>query len=225
MTLPRVPEPEVMATESEASEYQLMDHGQVNRRFVEDLIAGGRVGQQVIDLGCGPAEIPIELCRQLDDVTVMAADLSVEMLEIAKREVDMAGFLERIQLVQADAKSVEGFGDAVADTVISNSLLHHLPDPAEALQAAVTLTRPGGRLFFRDLVRPESNEEVERLVTAHAGQESEAAQQLLRQSFHAALTLAEIRNLCEAFGIPPERVQMTSDRHWTLDWQRPDEPA
>ena len=39
MPLPRVLEPEVMDTEEEASDYDAMDHGGVNARFCEDLLA------------------------------------------------------------------------------------------------------------------------------------------------------------------------------------------
>ena len=59
MSLPRTLEPESMDTAQEAEEYESMDHSAVNDIFVDDLIAGGSVGPQVIDLGCGPAAIPI----------------------------------------------------------------------------------------------------------------------------------------------------------------------
>ena len=108
--------------------------------------------------------------------------------------------------------------DGMADTVISNSLLHHLDAPQLGLATAIRLIRPGGRLFLRDLARPENEQEVERLVACYSGQESAKAQQLLRQSLHAALTLEEIRTMAGGLGIQPEHVQMTSDRHWTIDW-------
>lgn len=222
MSLPRTLEPEVMDDPEEAALYELMDHQTVNHQFVDDLLAGGTVGPRVIDLGCGPAEIVIELCRRDESVEVLAIDLAVEMLEIAKRNIDIAGLLDRIALEQSDAKSMPEFHSGMADTVISNSLLHHLPDPAAGLETAVRLTAPGGRLFFRDLARPESSEEVERLVEQHAGGESEAARALLHQSLHAALTLEEVRELGRALGIGVEHVQMTSDRHWTLDWHGAD---
>ncbi len=60
-----------------------MDHSEVNRKFVDDLLAGP-VGPRVIDLGCGPAAIPIELCQRVASVEMIAVDAEVEMLEIAK---------------------------------------------------------------------------------------------------------------------------------------------
>lgn len=217
MSLQRIPEPAILSAADEAAEYLGMDHSEVNRRFVDELL-GGPVGPRVIDLGCGPASIPIELCSRKPDVEVMAVDGAVEMLELAKVEIDMAGMLDRISLHHADATRMQEFDDAIADTVISNSLLHHLDEPRLGLVTAMRLLKSGGRLFLRDLYRPETTEEVERLVCQYAGQETENAQQLLRQSLHASLTLTEIRGLARGLGITDQHVQMTSDRHWTLDW-------
>lgn len=221
MPLPRTLEPESMDTAQEASEYESMDHSSVNDLFVADLIAGGDVGPQVIDLGCGPAAIPILLAQRLPEVQVMAIDSAVEMLEVAKREIDFGGVMERVFLQHADAKTLEDFDDEMTDTVISNSLIHHLAHPESALVTALRLTRRDGRVFFRDLARPDNADAVESLVQQYAGNESEFAQQLLRQSFHAALTIEEIQALAGGLGISPEQVQMTSDRHWTIDCRRP----
>lgn len=223
MPLPRQLEPESMDSPREAMEYESMDHGEVNRIFVDDLIAGGSIGTQIVDLGCGPAAIPIILCERMEDVRVMGIDSSIEMLEIAKREIDFAGMIDRIFLEHADVKAMDDFEDALADTVLSNSLLHHLAEPVTALGTAVRLVRPGGRLFLRDLFRPATIPAIEHLVDQYSGDESEFAQQLFRQSLQAALTLEEIQQICSGLGIREDFVQMTSDRHWTIDWRRPAE--
>jgi ubiquinone/menaquinone biosynthesis C-methylase UbiE len=194
-----------------------MDHSEVNRRFVDDLLQRP-AGTRVIDLGCGPAAIAIELCHRDESIEMIAVDAEVEMLEIAKREIDAAGLLDRIALHHADACEMQFYSDEMADTVISNSLIHHLEHPEQGLASALRLIKKGGRLFIRDLVRPDSEREVESLVAAYSGQESKNAQQLLRQSLHAALTLEEIREMARGLGIRPDHVQMTSDRHWTIDW-------
>ncbi len=67
MGIERILEPEVMDTPEEARDYNAMDHSEVNRKFVDDLLAGP-VGPRVIDLGCGPAAIPIELCQRAPSV-------------------------------------------------------------------------------------------------------------------------------------------------------------
>ncbi|WP_146522479.1 class I SAM-dependent methyltransferase [Stieleria varia] len=223
--IPRTLEPESMDTAEEADEYRKMNHEAVNACFVHDLFAGGAVGPRVLDLGTGPAHIPILICEKDPEVEIMAVDSSIEMLEVAKIEIELSGMIGRIQLEHGDAKNLSGFEQAAVDTVISNTLLHHLAEPGIAIAQAVKLLRPGGRLFLRDLFRPESDDEVERLVTLYADGESEQARQLFRQSLHAALTLSEIQSLVNdlpgGLGIPAQNVQMTSDRHWTIDWVMP----
>jgi ubiquinone/menaquinone biosynthesis C-methylase UbiE len=219
--LPRSLEPEAMDDAAEVREYQRMDHRAVNQRFVDDLRSGGAVGPRVTDLGCGTGDILVLLCQQDDTLEGLGIDCSVEMLEAARLEIELGSVTGRVQLEHADCKSLEGFEAGTADTVISNTMLHHLAEPSLAVERGIHLLKPGGRLFLRDLMRPPTAERVEALVAEHAGGESEYAQQLLRQSLHAALTLDEARRMATALGIPAACVQPTSDRHWTLDWQRP----
>lgn len=215
--LPRTLEPEAIDDVAEARVYDRMDHREVNRRFVDDLLAGGPIGQQVIDLGTGTARIAIALCRRLPEVKVMAIDASTAMLDLAVTNVDVAGVIDQVQLEHADATTMDEFDDAICDCVISNSVLHHVSDPEAVLRTASRLVRPGGRLFIRDLMRPATAAEVDRLTELHAGGEPAEAKQLLRQSLHAALTLEEARGMLTACGLPAEAVQATSDRHWTID--------
>jgi ubiquinone/menaquinone biosynthesis C-methylase UbiE len=215
--IPRILESEYMDDPQEATLYDAMDHDHVNRLFVGDLLAAGKVGPRVIDLGTGTARIPIILCGQVDDVRVMAIDAALHMLDIAMRNVDVAGLRDRIQLDKADVKSLADYDDGICDCVISNTLLHHLPEPIAALRQAARIVRRGGRIFIRDLMRPPAVEDVERLTQLHANGASVEAQQLLRQSLHAALTLDEAKQMAEDCGIDPAAVCATSDRHWTLD--------
>jgi ubiquinone/menaquinone biosynthesis C-methylase UbiE len=213
----RTLEPEVMDTFEAAMMYDQMNHEAVNRKFVDDLVAGGDVGGEVIDLGTGTALIPIELCERVDGVRVLAIDASGEMLDLARRRIEIAQMTQRIQLEQADCKALKGFAAAMADTVISNTVIHHLPDPSLMVGEAVRLLRSGGRLFIRDLVRPATIGEVDALVAAHAANETKEARTMFRDSLLAALTIDEARQMFASFGLPAANVRMTSDRHWTFD--------
>ncbi|TWU43860.1 Demethylrebeccamycin-D-glucose O-methyltransferase [Novipirellula aureliae] len=219
MVLSRTLEPESRSAIDEAVLYLEMKHEAVNQAFADDLVAGGPVGSRLIDLGCGPGLILIEIAKHDPDVQIMGVDSSTEMLDMAKQQIDFAGLLDRISLQQGDATTMKEFADEMADTVVSNSLIHHLADPITGLRSALRLVKPGGRVFIRDLFRPESETEVERLVSLYASEEPEAAQQLLRQSLHAALSLHEIRGLMEAVGMDATAARATSDRHWTIDWR------
>ena len=219
-SLPRTLEPEAMETQEEVREYLAMDHHSVNQRFIDDLYERGPVGNRVMDFGCGTAQIPVLLCQRSLDLQVLAVDSSVEMLEAARIEIELGGVAGQVQLAHSDCKSMNEYESESVPTIISNSLIHHLPEPKSALQQMKRLVEPGGRIFIRDLARPATEDEVEALVEQHAGEESAFAQQLLRQSLHAALTLGEIQELAVALDLDPNSAQLTSDRHWTLDWTK-----
>ena len=212
--LDRKLEPEVMETPEEAREYDEMDHGEVNRLFVDDLLSIGPVTGDFLDLGTGTALIPIELCERVERCRVMAVDLSIEMLELARFRLEIAGLTHRIQLDQVDSKAMP-YDDGMFDLVMSNSIIHHIPDPRIVIAEAIRVTKPGGQLFFRDLLRPQSEEELLRLVELHAGDENESQKRLFAESLHAALTVEEFQELLDELGQSPAEVTASSDRHWT----------
>lgn len=223
MPLARVLEPEVMDTAEEAIDYDSMDHSAVNRAFVDDLLATGaleREGVDVLDLGAGTALIPLELCSRTPNCRVMAVDLSIQMLQLAVYNVEARSLTERIQLAHIDAKELP-FSDGQFQVVMSNSIVHHLPEPLGVLAAAVRVTAPGGWLFFRDLLRPTDDATVTQLVQAYAGDQNAHQQQMFDASLRAALSLEEIRDLVAQLGFPPETATLTSDRHWTWSARRP----
>ena len=214
MALKRVLEPEVMDSVEEARDYDQMDHAAVNDVFVTDLLASGEITGEVLDLGTGTAQIPVALCQQHDDCQVMAVDLAVHMLDLARYQIEVNGLVERIMLNHIDAKSLPYDSDRF-DVVMSNSIVHHIPEPAGVLAEAIRVVRSGGQLFFRDLLRPESDEIVQQLVNTYAGDSNGHQQQMFDDSLRAALSLDEIQKLIAELGYNPKEVQATSDRHWT----------
>jgi ubiquinone/menaquinone biosynthesis C-methylase UbiE len=214
MSLKRVLEPEVMDSEEEAHEYDQMDHSRVNAVFAEDLIAAGFTAGDILDVGTGTALIPIEICRRISKCRIMAVDLSAYMLERARFNVSVHSLNQQIQLAQVDGKKLL-YPDAMFDAVISNSIVHHIPEPLSTLEEAARVCRPQGLIFFRDLLRPNSEQHVRDLVEQYAGSETPRARQLFDDSLRAALSLEEIRQLVTQVGFPAESVQQTTDRHWT----------
>ena len=219
--LQRVLEPEVMDSEQEAVDYDAMDHSQVNQQFVADLIEADFGGGDVLDVGTGTAQIPIALCQARKDCRVMAIDMSVSMLDLACYNIEAAGLVESITLSHVDAKELP-FDDASFDTVISNSIVHHLAEPTGCLQQLERVLRPGGLLFVRDLMRPQTDAQVIDLVQRYAGDENEHQQKMFDDSLRAALSLEEIRQCVETIGFPAETVNSTSDRHWTWVARKPE---
>jgi len=223
--IPRILEPEVMDSESEAVDYNTMDHSQVNRVFVDDLLAalsrkqdGSRTEPwKILDVGTGTALIPIELCRRPGRWHVIAADLAQSMLNVAALNIAAAGLGAKIKPQLLDAKELP-FGDGHFDVVMTNSILHHIPDPRDCFGEMVRVVGPGGLLFVRDLLRPQSKSELDRLVALYAGDANPSQQEMFGASLHAALTLADVRQLIAPFGLPADCAKQTTDRHWTVSW-------
>ena len=102
--------------------------------------------------------------------------------------------------------------------MISNSIVHHIPDPRPAFAEMARLVAGGGTVFVRDLARPRWEDDVQRIVATYAARESPRARALFADSLRAALTLEEAQAMVQALGGPPQSVTMTSDRHWTWSW-------
>ena len=218
MNLKRVLEPEVMDTPEEATDYDNMDHSHVNQMFVDELLSFASYNNveitDVLDMGTGTALIPIVLCQKHEDCRVMAIDMAVNMLDLARYNVEADGLIERITLAKVDAKDMP-YNDGMFDTVISNSIIHHIPEPIECVREMVRVTADGGMLFVRDLLRPDTDAEVRRIVQEYTGDENQHSQQMFDDSLRAALSLDEIRDIATEFGFAAETVQQTTDRHWT----------
>jgi ubiquinone/menaquinone biosynthesis C-methylase UbiE len=225
--LSRVLEPELMDTDQDAREYDAMDHAAVNAAFATDFMEAvtdwspKRPVQSdesslltVLDLGAGTGQIPIELCRRMPDIRVVAVDAAASMLAVARQNITAAALTNRISPFLADAKQLP-FPDHSFQAVISNSILHHVAEPAQVLAEAVRVAEPEALQFHRDLCRPADEAELARLVGLYAGDATEYQRRLFAESLRAALTLEEIQTLVEQLGFRRDTVAMTSDRHWT----------
>jgi ubiquinone/menaquinone biosynthesis C-methylase UbiE len=213
-----------MDTPDEALVYDAMDHAAVNGVFVADFLAahGPCRGGAILDVGTGPARIPIALCLADPRANVLGIDLARHMLDRARTNVEESGLSDRIKLEHVDAKGVP-YPDGQFEAVISNSIVHHVADPTLALAEMVRLVAPGGTLFVRDLRRPDDAASLAALVQAYAARESDSARALFAASLGAALRVEEMQGLVAARGLQPEGVAISSDRHWTWTWRRPND--
>jgi ubiquinone/menaquinone biosynthesis C-methylase UbiE len=99
-------------------------------------------GMTVLELGCGTGYFTRELARCGADV--VAVDVSPELLEIAK--ADCAAENVRYEIHNACAL---GYGDAVFDSVVGSSVLHHL-EINEALREIYRVLKSDGTIYFTE---------------------------------------------------------------------------
>ncbi len=212
--LSRILEPEVMDTAEEARDYDSMDHSHVNQLFVDDFLKLHPKAIVALDVGTGTAQIPIALCQSHPTVRVVGIDLAKEMLAVGQRNVAKAALPARIELQLVDAKAMP-FADGSFDAVISNSIVHHIPEPFAVFAEMTRVVTNGGVLFVRDLLRPSTSAELDWIVQTYAGDANAHQKKMFAESLHAALTLAEVREMVSRVGHDPAKVSQTSDRHWT----------
>jgi ubiquinone/menaquinone biosynthesis C-methylase UbiE len=212
----RILEPEVMDTWLEATAYDAMDFESVNTAFATDAISLDPHAIKILDVGTGTARIPILMCQHQPQYLITGVDLAQSMLIIGQRNVEAAGLTQRIRLERVDSKKMP-YPDLEFDLLISNSLVHHLPDPLSFFAEIKRLVRPGGAILIRDLIRPENDRIVNELVAKVGGDYDAHQQQLFHDSLKAALTLAEVQDLIDRVGLSQVKLTQSSELHWTIE--------
>jgi len=96
----------------------------------------------VLELGCGTGSFTRELARSGADV--VAIDVSLELLEIAKANCSAPNIQYQLQ----NAYSL-GYSEAVFDSVVGSSVLHHL-EINEALRDVYRVLKPAGSIYFTE---------------------------------------------------------------------------
>jgi arsenite methyltransferase len=114
--------------------------------------------EQVLDLGCGRGAVLILAARHLSTgratgVDLWRADQSGNSADATRRNATAAGVADRVELHTADIAELP-FPDGSFDLVVSSLVVHNLSTAAargRAIDEAVRVLRPGGRLMIADL--------------------------------------------------------------------------
>lgn len=222
--LARAPEPELMDDREQALAYARADFSEGHQRFADEVAARFpelREGTgAMVDLGCGPGDVTVRLARACPGWTVTGVDGAAEMLRLAQRRVDATpGLASRVRFEQMFLPSDE-LADRRYGAVASNSLLHHLADPAALWATAATCARPGAPIAVMDLVRPATLTDVDRLVATYAADDPEVLRQDFRNSLVAAYRPDEVGAQLAAAGLAHLTVEQVTDRHLLVTGRR-----
>lgn len=112
------------------------------KRRVKMLTCHVEEGMRVLEIGCGTGELTKVL--QNKNSSIVAIDVSPELLEIAKRKVKS----NRVTFLLQDASNL-GFAKNLFDTIIGSSVLHHL-EVDKALEEFYRVLKSGGTIILTE---------------------------------------------------------------------------
>jgi ubiquinone/menaquinone biosynthesis C-methylase UbiE len=210
--LPRKPEPEVMSDKAEAEAYgsaaaqEYLDA--LDDTLVEQAVSilqrGAAPRRRLLDVGCGPGGIALKIARREPALAVVGVDRSSAMIQLALRAAEAQGLSGQASFLRADGNCL-CFPDSSFDFVISNSVLHHLPDPVRMLREMARVARPEGAILVRDLRRP-ARPFFHLHIWWHGRYYSGLMQTLYRNSVRAAYNVTELAQLLADAGLNSARV-------------------
>lgn len=100
----------------------------------------------VVDVGCGPGWLAIELARRRPELHVVAVDLSWTMTRISRFNARDQGNVD-VRCENAASLSLE---DGAADMIVSAESMHHWREPVRILDEFYRVLQPGGQAWIFD---------------------------------------------------------------------------
>jgi ubiquinone/menaquinone biosynthesis C-methylase UbiE len=160
------------------------------------LIPRLRPGLSLLDVGCGPGTITVDLAQRVAPGKVIGLDAEEGVLEEARETAKMAG-LTNVEFRQGEAETLP-FDDGTFDVTHAHQVLQHVGKPVAVLQEMGRVCRPGGVVAARDgdyaafTWFPEDALLdrwlwLYREVARHNGGEPDAGRRLLSWAQHAGL--------------------------------------
>ena len=151
---------------------------------------------RLLDIGCGPGSITLDLADLLPDGQVVGVENSQDALLTARGAAAERGD-ERTRFDVADAHALPYAGDSF-DVVHAHQVLQHVADPVQVLREMRRVCRPGGLIAARDADYaamawyPESAglqkwRAAYRAIARHNGGEPDAGRHFREWTRHAGL--------------------------------------
>jgi ubiquinone/menaquinone biosynthesis C-methylase UbiE len=120
------------------------------REILKSLPSIGK-GVVVVDLGCGPGLLSIELCKLLPNARIIGVDPSADMLEVARRNADEAG-VANYDTRLGGAEHMPLQSNSV-NLLVTQGSLHEWDDVEQGFSEIIRVLRPGGSLIVKDFNR------------------------------------------------------------------------
>ena len=180
-----------------------------------------RPGMTVLDVGCGPGTLTVDLARRVAPGAVLGVDVSESV--VAEAVTYGAGIADAatlsVSFVAADFrtfKSRPANNSRQFQVVHAHQVLQHLREPVAALAAMCSLVQPGGLVAARDadyagMIWTGGDERMEQwralylAVTQRNGAEANAGRHLFRWAREAGLDNVEYTTSTWTYCTPADR--------------------
>ncbi len=163
-------------------------------------------GQRLLDVGCGPGTISMDLAEIVAPGEVVATDLAAPVIVTAQANLERARSdgrsLDNLRFETGDVYAIDAADDSF-DVVHAHQVLQHVSDPVAALAEMRRVCRPGGIVAVADadygamFWAPESPalekwQSVYRAVARKNDAEPDAARHLLAWALEAGFTREQV---------------------------------
>ncbi|MFC2045367.1 class I SAM-dependent methyltransferase [Chloroflexota bacterium] len=155
MVKPRVPETEDgIQDEFDVKVYDNFMRRMRNRGWIEtkEVLNTGINSGLALELGPGPGYLGLEWLKKTTGTRLKGMDISQAMLEVARRNSEEYGLVDRVEYIEGDARKIP-FKDAYFDAVFTNGSIHEWARPEEILNEINRVLKPGGRYCISDMKR------------------------------------------------------------------------
>jgi len=171
-----------------------------------------RGGQSLLDVGCGPGNITVDLAARVAPGAVLGIDAAADAIAAA-REANARP--DQVTFAVGDVYALDAADDRY-DVVHAHQVLQHLSDPVAALREMRRVTRPGGIVAVRDsdyaafTWAPDTPlltrwNELYHRITAHNRAEANAGRYLLGWAQRAGFTEITASSSTWTFADPETR--------------------
>lgn len=106
--------------------------------------------KRFLDIACGTGDLSIEAARYYPDITANSVDFVQEMIQVARKKVNLEKHGDRIQLVTGDALHLP-FRDNTFDVAAMAFGIRNIPDRQSALREMLRVIVPGGQVMVLEM--------------------------------------------------------------------------
>jgi UDP:flavonoid glycosyltransferase YjiC (YdhE family)/ubiquinone/menaquinone biosynthesis C-methylase UbiE len=203
----RMLEPKVK-TQAEALAYDEMElhFGDILfQGLAESALNMGVAAGRMLEVGTGTGRVSIRLAKLNPALSIDAVDHTENNFRVARENARRHGLGERLRFSLARPSALP-FPPKAFDLVIASNVLLNAADPLACLREIQRVARPEGAILVRD-VRRLPAAILPFVVALYTRGFSPTLKRLASNSFHAALSYAELESLVKQLGMPRAKVR------------------